>query len=106
MRRLFGGCGGLVGYAEILEQERLQVRRVTCAGLDACARNLSDDAYADFSAAIADGLRVFRVMQQMAARIPGAEVCVLPGVGHLCQMEAPLAVNPVLVEFLQRRFPL
>jgi len=47
-----------------------------------------------------------KVMQQMAARIPGAEVCVLPGVGHLSQMEAPQAVNPVLVEFLQRRFPL
>lgn len=44
------------------------------------------------------------VMQQMAARIPGAEVCVLPGVGHLSQMEAPQAVNPVLVDFLQRRF--
>lgn len=47
-----------------------------------------------------------KVMQMMAARIPGAEFCVLPGVGHLSHMEAPQVVNPVLVDFLQRRFPL
>jgi 3-oxoadipate enol-lactonase len=44
------------------------------------------------------------VMQQMAARIGGAEYCCLPGVGHLSHMEAPQAVNPVLVDFLQRNF--
>lgn len=44
------------------------------------------------------------VMQQMASRIAGAEYVCLPGVGHLSHMEAPQAVNPVLVEFLQRRF--
>jgi 3-oxoadipate enol-lactonase len=43
------------------------------------------------------------VMQQMAARIAGAEYVCLPGVGHLSHMEAPQAVNPVLVDFLQRR---
>jgi pimeloyl-ACP methyl ester carboxylesterase len=45
-----------------------------------------------------------QVMQQMAARIAGAEFCVLAGVGHLGHMEAPQAVNPALVDFLQRRF--
>jgi 3-oxoadipate enol-lactonase len=44
------------------------------------------------------------VMQQMAARIAGAEYVCLPGVGHLSHMEAPQAVNPVLVDFLQRRY--
>lgn len=44
------------------------------------------------------------VMEQMAARIPGAEYRCIPGLGHLAQMEAPQAVNPVLVDFLQRRF--
>lgn len=44
------------------------------------------------------------VMEQMAARIPGAEYRCIPGLGHLAHMEAPQAVNPVLVEFLQRRF--
>ena len=28
----------------------------------------------------------------------------LPGVGHLSHMEAPQAVNPVLVDFLKRRY--
>jgi pimeloyl-ACP methyl ester carboxylesterase len=41
------------------------------------------------------------VMQRMAARIPHAQYRCLPGVGHLAHMEAPQAVNPVLVEFLQ-----
>lgn len=42
------------------------------------------------------------VMQQMAACIAGAEYRVLPGVGHLAQMEAPQAVNAALIDFLQR----
>ncbi len=42
------------------------------------------------------------VMQQMAARIMGAEFRVLPGVGHLAHMEAPQIVNLVLVEYLVR----
>jgi 3-oxoadipate enol-lactonase len=46
------------------------------------------------------------VMQQMAARIAGAEYRCLPGVGHLGHMEAPEAVNPVLIDFLQRHFAL
>lgn len=41
------------------------------------------------------------VMQQMASRIPRAEYRCLEGVGHLAHMEAPQAVNPVLVSFLQ-----
>jgi len=44
------------------------------------------------------------VMEQMAARIADAEYRCIPGLGHLAQMEAPQAVNPVLVDFLQRRF--
>jgi 3-oxoadipate enol-lactonase len=44
------------------------------------------------------------VMEQMAARIPGAEYRCVPGLGHLAQMEAPQSVNPVLVDFLQRRY--
>lgn len=44
------------------------------------------------------------VMQQMASRIAGAEYVCLPGVGHLSHMEAPQAVNPVLVDFLQRHY--
>jgi pimeloyl-ACP methyl ester carboxylesterase len=42
------------------------------------------------------------VMAQMAQRIPGAEFRLLPGVGHLMHMEAPSAVNAVLVDFLKR----
>ena len=43
------------------------------------------------------------VMEQMAARIPGAQYRCIPGMGHLAHMESPLAVNAALVEFLQRR---
>jgi pimeloyl-ACP methyl ester carboxylesterase len=42
------------------------------------------------------------VMEKMALCIGGAEYRVLPGVGHLAHMEAPRAVNPALVGFLQR----
>jgi pimeloyl-ACP methyl ester carboxylesterase len=41
------------------------------------------------------------VMRQMAERIAHAQVCILPGVGHLMHMEAPQLVNPALVSFLQ-----
>ena len=44
------------------------------------------------------------VMQQMAARITGAEYLCLPGVGHLANMEAPGPFNRALIDFLSRRF--
>jgi len=44
------------------------------------------------------------LMQQMAARIPGAEYLCLAGVGHLANMEAPAPFNRALIDFLQRRF--
>jgi pimeloyl-ACP methyl ester carboxylesterase len=43
-------------------------------------------------------------MQRMAAQIAGAEYAILPGVGHLANMEAPAPFNRALVDFLQRRF--
>jgi 3-oxoadipate enol-lactonase len=42
------------------------------------------------------------VMQQLAARVAGAEYVCVPGVGHLSHMEAPDRINPVLVDFLSR----
>jgi pimeloyl-ACP methyl ester carboxylesterase len=42
------------------------------------------------------------VMEQMAQRIPLAEYRCLPAVGHLSHMEAPEAVNAVLIDFLCR----
>jgi len=42
------------------------------------------------------------LMQQMAARIPGAEYRCLPAVGHLAHMEAPQVVNAALIDFLRR----
>ena len=44
------------------------------------------------------------VMQQMAARIAGAEYQCLAGVGHLANMEAPAPFNRALLAFLRRRF--
>jgi 3-oxoadipate enol-lactonase len=42
------------------------------------------------------------VLQAMASRIPGAECCVMPGVGHLANIEAPEVFNPTLVDFLSK----
>jgi 3-oxoadipate enol-lactonase len=42
------------------------------------------------------------VMSHMAQCIPGAEYVCVPHVGHLLHMEAPEAVNAVLIEFLRR----
>jgi 3-oxoadipate enol-lactonase len=44
------------------------------------------------------------LMRQMASRIAGAEYHCMPGVGHLANMEAPALYNPVLIDFLRRRF--
>lgn len=42
-------------------------------------------------------------MRAMAQRIPGARLEVLPGCGHICNHEAPEAVNALLRAFLQVR---
>jgi pimeloyl-ACP methyl ester carboxylesterase len=44
------------------------------------------------------------VMQQMAARIGGAEYQCVASMGHLANMEAPSLFNRALVDFLSRRF--
>jgi 3-oxoadipate enol-lactonase len=45
------------------------------------------------------------VLQQTAARIPGAEFHEMPGVGHLANLESPNLFNRAVVEFLLRRCP-
>jgi pimeloyl-ACP methyl ester carboxylesterase len=42
------------------------------------------------------------VMQRMAPRIPGAELEILAGCGHLGPMDQPEAFNAALLAFLQR----
>ena len=42
------------------------------------------------------------VMQRMATRIPGAELHILEGCGHLGPMDQPEAFNATLLAFLQR----
>jgi pimeloyl-ACP methyl ester carboxylesterase len=41
-----------------------------------------------------------RVIQQS---IPGAELAIIPGIGHLSNLEAPEAFNRVLLDFLERQ---
>ena len=41
-------------------------------------------------------------MREMAAKIAGSELIVLPGVGHLSALEAPVEFNSVLARFLRR----
>lgn len=45
------------------------------------------------------------VMERLAARIPDAELIVLPGAGHLANLEQPAAFNGALLAFLHRHFP-
>lgn len=52
-----------------------------------------------------DGTAPPAVLQRMAARIPGAEVAVLPGAGHIANVEQPAAFNATVLQFLQRRLP-
>lgn len=44
-----------------------------------------------------------QLSQGMAARIPGAELVVLEGCGHLSNLEQPARFNAVLLDFLSRR---
>lgn len=41
------------------------------------------------------------MMERMAARIPGARFVLVPGAGHLANLEQPAAFNEALSEFLQ-----
>ena len=41
------------------------------------------------------------IADEIVRRLPGARKVVLPGVGHMCNMEDPLAFNRVLLEFLE-----
>ncbi len=45
------------------------------------------------------------VARRMADKIPGAELVIVPGTGHLLMLEQPLAFDAALLEFVQRRFP-
>jgi pimeloyl-ACP methyl ester carboxylesterase len=43
-----------------------------------------------------------RFSRELAARIPGAELVVIPGGGHVCLWERPEAFNEVCLAFLER----
>lgn len=45
------------------------------------------------------------VLERMAARIPGARFQVLPGAGHIANVETPAAFDRAVVEFLQETPP-
>jgi pimeloyl-ACP methyl ester carboxylesterase len=40
--------------------------------------------------------------RRMAARIPGAQVEIVPGLRHMGLVETPDAINPIIVEFLNK----
>lgn len=43
--------------------------------------------------------------REMARRIPGAELVMIEGAGHLPNLEQPERFNQILADFLKRRFP-
>jgi len=45
------------------------------------------------------------VTRRMAARIPGAELAIVPATGHLLMLEQPEAFDRVLLDFVARRAP-
>lgn len=45
------------------------------------------------------------VMEKMAQKIPGAECVLLPGCGHLANLERPRAFDDAVLGWLRRRFP-
>ena len=45
------------------------------------------------------------VMEKMASRIPVAEYMLLPGCGHLANLERPRAFNDAVLGWLRKRFP-
>ena len=40
------------------------------------------------------------IADEIVKRLPGARKVVLPGVGHMCNMEDPKSFNRVLLDFL------
>ncbi len=47
--------------------------------------------------------RSLREQQELARRIPGAELVVVPGAGHCVNLERPWAYDAAVLEFLRRR---
>ena len=47
-----------------------------------------------------DTVLPLELMQEVASLIPGAELCVLRGVGHYSHFEAPQKYNQVVDDFL------
>jgi pimeloyl-ACP methyl ester carboxylesterase len=45
------------------------------------------------------------VMEKMAQKVPGAEYALLPGCGHLANLERPRAFDDTVLGWLARRFP-
>jgi pimeloyl-ACP methyl ester carboxylesterase len=45
------------------------------------------------------------VMEKMAQKIRGAEYALLPGCGHLANLERPRAFDDAVLGWLARRFP-
>ena len=46
--------------------------------------------------------RIAPMVERMASKIPGAELILIEGVGHMMPMEAPEAFNAALTDFLKR----
>jgi pimeloyl-ACP methyl ester carboxylesterase len=45
------------------------------------------------------------MMERMAAKIPGAKFTLLPGLGHLPNLENPAAFNQAVLDFLREALP-
>jgi pimeloyl-ACP methyl ester carboxylesterase len=98
--------------AEVVDAFEATIRAVRPVGFRAMARASAEDLRPDLSSVKAPALLVYgdqdvraplSVAEHLVAAMPRAELVVLSGVGHVCNIEAPHAFNEAVRAFLGRR---
>lgn len=98
-------------HPDIDRDLREAMNRTSLAGYQAYAGAFAEMDFTEQLKAIACPVRLVAAeqdhgggpvpaMTEMAAQIPGAELTIIPGSGHICVAEVPLAVAAILSEFL------
>lgn len=103
----------LANHPELAVGTETMIRRASVAGIAAAARGMAQrpDSRPTLAAVSVPTLVVVgaedaisppAMAQQMAARVRGAELAIIPGAGHLAAYEEPEAVNSALRRLLRK----